>query len=122
MVDRSNKAGRPVRVRLFAFALLLSALVMPAGPALAGEGIADERKERLVHLLRHECGSCHGLKMLGGLGPALTPAAIHARSDEYLLETILEGVAGTPMPPWRSIVTPEEAAWLVEQLREGVVK
>ena len=81
-----------------------------------------ERQERLIHILRHECGSCHGLKMRGGLGPALTPAAIQARSDEYLLETILQGVPGSPMPPWNAIVTREEAAWLVEQLREGVVK
>jgi cytochrome c55X len=33
---------------------------------------------------------------------------------------ILDGIPGTPMPPWRSELTPAEAAWLVDRLRRGL--
>ncbi|HEB99314.1 MAG TPA: cytochrome c, partial [Thiotrichales bacterium] len=36
-----------------------------------------------------------------------------------LLKTILDGRPGTPMPPWRPILTEEEAAWMVKVLKRG---
>lgn len=88
----------------------------------AGAG-ADEpggaRRAALLHLLKHDCGSCHGLTRKGGLGPPLLPDRLAARPREALVAAILDGVAGTPMPPWRGELTADEASWLVHVLREG---
>jgi cytochrome c55X len=78
-----------------------------------------ERQEELRYLLRQDCGSCHGMTMKGGLGPALTPEALAARPDEYLVYTILEGRPGTAMPPWKPFLSPEEAQWLVRSVLRG---
>jgi uroporphyrin-III C-methyltransferase len=99
---------------------LLSLATLFAGPAPAGSAPSAERKAALLHQLRHDCGSCHGLTMKGGLGPPLLPAALTTRSDEELTDTILDGVPGTPMPPWRVEVSRDEVRWLVRQLRRGL--
>lgn len=88
-------------------------------PAAAAATPPDAgRQEALAHLLAHDCGSCHGLTMKGGLGPPLTPAALAERDDAILVETILDGRPGTPMPPWRSELSRGDAEWLVDQLRK----
>jgi len=53
----------------------------------------------------------------GGLGSPLKPAKIAHRSDEALLSAILDGMPGTPMPPWRPLLTEQEARWLIKALR-----
>lgn len=99
------------------------------GPALAAllaalpahsEEIGAGREAYLANLLTQDCGSCHGLTMKGGLGPPLLPEALAERDDAVLVETILDGRPGTPMPPWRFELSAREAAWLVKRLREGV--
>jgi cytochrome c55X len=103
-------------LRPFALLILVTAAL---GTALAA-GIDEPRAGELRHLLVQECGSCHGLTMRGGLGPALTPEALTDRDDIYLRAVILHGVPGTPMPPWSWKLSEEEADWLVNLLREGV--
>jgi cytochrome c55X len=87
-------------------------------------GAADEpapaRQRELVHLLKHDCGSCHGLTLKGGLGPPLVSASLSEQEPEEIAAVILEGVRGTPMPPWKVELTPEEALWLARQLKLGV--
>lgn len=78
------------------------------------------RQQYLLNLLKQDCGSCHGMTLKGGLGPALLPENLHGKPDEMLTLTILEGRPGTPMPPWKSELSADDAAWLVKQLREGV--
>ena len=98
----------------------LSAILLFAGlPAAAAAPDADRQAE-LLHRLRHDCGSCHGMTMAGGLGPALLPAALEGRSDEELARIVLDGVPRTPMPPWRFEITEDEALWLVGRLKEGL--
>ncbi len=58
--------------------------------------------------------------MKGGLGPALLPQALSGKDDEFLIETILDGHPGTPMPPWRSELDATEAAWIVGALKAGL--
>lgn len=87
--------------------------------AAHGEILA-QRQAELQHLLLHDCGSCHGITMRGGLGRPLLPETLAGRSDEALAEVILQGIRGTPMPPWRGELTPEEARWMVQVLRQGV--
>jgi cytochrome c55X len=94
------------------------AVALLAGPA-AAEPPAGRQGE-LIHLLRHDCGSCHGLTLKGGLGPALLPGDLEGLPGEGLAVIILDGVPGTPMPPWRGLLAEEEAAWLAERLLEGI--
>lgn len=98
-------------------AILISALLL-SGQA-SGE-VSPQRQRELLHLLRHDCGSCHGMTLKGGLGPPLLPQALAGKPPETLAATILYGRAATPMPPWRGILDEDEVAWLVEQLRTGV--
>lgn len=95
--------------------------ILLAGAAAGAAGEPSlERQAELLHRLKHDCGSCHGLTMKGGLGPPLLPARLAERSREELVAAILEGVPATPMPPWRSELTAAEAKWLVKVLQEGV--
>lgn len=77
------------------------------------------RQATLRNMLKQDCGSCHGLTLKGGLGPALTTNEIASKPRQLLLTTILEGRPGTPMPPFRGILTEEEVRWLVELLYKG---
>jgi len=87
-------------------------------PTQAGDPPAPRQKE-LLYLLEQDCGSCHGLTMKGGLGPALLPRDIANKPDEGLVDAILQGRPGTPMPPWEFEITEEEAFWMVRQMRNG---
>jgi cytochrome c55X len=102
---------------MFNLATFSIALLLVSGPA--GAEPHQVRQAELIHLLRHDCGSCHGMTLNGGLGPALTAAALEGKPRELLINTIMEGRPGTPMPPWRPMLSTEEAAWLVDLLLEG---
>lgn len=94
--------------------LRLLALVLAAAPA-AAEVTAD-RAQALEHLVVQDCGSCHGLTMKGGLGRPLTAEALEGAAPETLVSIILDGVPGTAMPPWRPLLTEDEAAWIAHYL------
>ncbi len=78
------------------------------------------RQQELLHLLQHDCGSCHGMSLNGGLGPALTVDALRHKSDRYLAATILEGRPQQAMPPWEGILSEDEVDWLVTKLKVGL--
>jgi cytochrome c55X len=78
------------------------------------------RQAQLSDLVRHDCGSCHGLTLKGGLGPALTRDALAEQPVENLVATILHGRPGTPMPPWSRFLTEPEARWIAEALKKGM--
>ncbi len=78
------------------------------------------RRAELIDLLQQDCGACHGMRLKGGLGPALTPRALSRLSPKTIVATILDGRPGTPMPPWRPFIDPDEAAWLANQLKAGI--
>lgn len=88
-------------------------------PLLAQE-ISVARQHELMNLLKQDCGSCHGLTMQGGLGPALTPQALQDKPKDAMVATILSGRPGTPMPPWGNQLTVIEARWLVDNLYQGL--
>jgi len=87
----------------------------PASPAAATPSAARQRE--LLALLRDDCGACHGMRRTGGLGPALTPAALRDRPDDSLVATVLSGRSGTAMPPWRPFMSEADAVWLVARLK-----
>lgn len=95
-------------------------MAMSFGGALAASPqISPDRQNELVHLVRQDCGSCHGLQLRGGLGPALTPEMLRDKPVESLVSTILHGRPGTPMPPWNTFLSESEATWIVHGLQEG---
>jgi cytochrome c55X len=92
--------------------------------AVAGDdattGTPDTGRQReLLALLHQDCGSCHGMRLTGGLGPALTPEKLRTRPAESLAATIVSGRPGTAMPPWRRFVSEAEARWLVARMVSG---
>ncbi len=99
-------------------ALTLAAAV----PAAAGAQPSPERQRELVHLVRQDCGSCHGLTLQGGLGPALLPSTLADKPFDGLVATIIGGRPGTPMPPWHRFLAEDEARWIVARLIEGFPK
>ena len=94
-----------------------SGVVVSAGSSAVAP--AADRRQALVRMVRQDCGSCHGMRLTGGLGPALTPQALQEKPVESLAATIYSGRPGTPMPPWRAMLSFEEAQWIVEQLLSG---
>jgi len=81
---------------------------------------APQRVAELRHLLREDCGACHGLTLNGGLGSPLTAAALAGKPGDSLVATLLDGRPGSAMPPWRPFMSEAEAQWLVRQLQQGV--
>ncbi|MEE8366197.1 MAG: cytochrome c [Gammaproteobacteria bacterium] len=94
------------RLMLLALSLILSASL------LADDSISARRQQDLRNLLTQDCGSCHGLTMKGGLGPALLPSMLRGKPAEYISAIILDGRPGTAMPAWRPLISPAEARWL----------
>ncbi|QNP50348.1 cytochrome c [Diaphorobacter aerolatus] len=110
---------RPVlRVRV-ACSLVAAALATPLAFGQASRGISPERTQQLVHMVRQDCGSCHGMQLTGGLGPALTREALANKPVPYLAAVITHGLQGTPMPPWKALLDERDAYWIAEQLALG---
>lgn len=95
-------------------------MAMALGSVFAdSDPLNHERQSALIHLVRQDCGSCHGLQLRGGLGPALTPETLKDKPASSLVSTILYGRPGTPMPPWQNFLSESEASWIVDGLQKG---
>jgi cytochrome c55X len=88
-------------------------------PANAEVTLSTARRSELITLVRQDCGSCHGLTLQGGLGPALLPQTLQDKPADYLQFVILNGRPGTAMPPWSRFLNEAEAAWVVRNLQKG---
>lgn len=96
----------------------LSILLLALSPVDANQ-LSDQRQQELQHLVKHDCGSCHGMTLKGGLGPSLLPESLQQKPDELLFVTIREGRSGTPMPPWKSQLNDDDINWIIQFLRKG---
>lgn len=106
------------------FTLIYSTLVSSAfanNTAPAEVELSQERKAQLHHIVKQDCGSCHGMTMKGGLGPALLPENLEGKTVPFLQYTILHGRTSTAMPPWKSLLTEQEALWIAQQLKKGEI-
>jgi cytochrome c55X len=100
--------------------LALGSLFFSAGAACADPATPDTaRRNELIRMVRNDCGSCHGMRLTGGLGLPLTPESLRGKPDSGLVASILYGRPGTPMPPWQAFLSEAEAAWIVENLKQG---
>jgi cytochrome c55X len=93
-------------------------LLLMAGSATA-QAIGAARQQRLIRLVRQDCGACHGMRLTGGLGPALTRDAMADKPLDSMAATIVHGRPGTPMPGWRPMLSDADARWIAEQLARG---
>ena len=81
--------------------------------AIANEP-SKQRQAELLNMLKHDCGSCHGLTLKGGLGSSLLAEDLAYKTDDYLVEVIQNGRKGTAMPPWNPFISEQETRWLVQ--------
>lgn len=81
--------------------------------------LSSTRQAELTHIVKQDCGSCHGMTLKGGLGPALLVENLQHKPILFIQNTILYGRAGTAMPPWKTLLTEQEALWIAEQLKQG---
>lgn len=81
--------------------------------SIAAEAVDPVELKRLVH---QDCGSCHGLTLKGGLGPDLRAETISYYDVDVLKTVILDGIPDTAMPPWRPLMSEEEADWVARYL------
>lgn len=108
--------------------MLRTVAVLPVlllGPVLAFAQSASDatpdalRSRELVRMVRQDCGSCHGMRLTGGLGPALTREALADFPIGSLAAVIFHGRPGTPMPPWKAMLSEPEARWIAVRLQQG---
>lgn len=104
-----------------AIATVAASVVAMVVSAAAGSNSPDD-SARLTNLVRQDCGSCHGLTLNGGLGKPLTADALDHWDHEQLTAIILDGVPGTPMPPWRPLLSEPEARWIADRLKRGEIR
>lgn len=108
------------RVPILISTFLLISFIFNTSVSAFNEPLSNVRQQQLIHLLKQDCGSCHGMTLKGGLGPALLPKNLIDKPVVFLKNTILFGRPGTAMPPWQGILTAQESLWLVKQLQQGL--
>jgi cytochrome c55X len=103
--------------------LLPLLVLLLTAPALAAEPTAEPdaaRQHALRYMVRQDCGSCHGMTLKGGLGSPLLPDRLDGADPAALADIILNGIPGTPMPPWQNLLTAGEALWIAGELKKGL--
>ena len=108
----------PIR-KCFRACLTAALFATSITPVCSEESISTARQTELLYLLQQDCGSCHDLPLKGGLGTPLLPENLADKPDDALVEIIMQGLPGTPMPPWRFLLKEQEAAFLVRAMKTG---
>ena len=100
-------------------AVVLAALLQALALAAQAQAPDAARQRELVRMVRQDCGSCHGLRLTGGLGPPLDAPRLAQWPLDSLVATIHQGRPGTPMPGWAPLISAADARWIAEQLQRG---
>ncbi len=98
---------------------VLAAVMLGLAVSAGAQALSPQRERQLVRMVRQDCGSCHGMRLTGGLGPALTPEALADKPVDAMAATIFHGRPGTPMPGWRAMLSEADARWIAERLAAG---
>ncbi|MDX9813854.1 MAG: cytochrome D1 domain-containing protein [Sulfurimonadaceae bacterium] len=94
--------------------LVLSAAAL----AVVSSGlVADTSSMDVEAIFEKECQGCHGPNHEGGVGSDLRPAVIGKKNSSDLAAIILNGKAGTAMPPFKSTFTQTDADKMVDYLQ-----
>ena len=101
--------------------LFAGLLTMQVLSQAATAEVDPARQNELLYFIKHDCGSCHGMTLKGGLGPALLPKTLSGKPKDFLVTTIMEGRKNTAMPPWKTMLSKDDAIWITEQLQSGSV-
>ncbi len=110
----------PARASVWGLVLSMTGAV--AASVVGGEvsrAVEPQRQQMLVRMVRQDCGSCHGMRLTGGLGPPLTVQALSHWPVESLTSVIYLGRPGTPMPGWHTLISEDEAQWIARRLLTG---
>ena len=87
-------------------------------PAQAAAPSGRRVPER-ASLFAQFCASCHGPKLQGGSATSLVDEEWkHGNDDESLAKVIVNGVPGTPMAPFKGVLTDTQVRELVFYIRE----
>ena len=96
--------------------IFLAFITMATAQSTIAEPLSPGRANELERLVRQDCGSCHGMTLKGGLGPDIRGTALSGSDPETIAQIILDGVPGTPMPPWRPLMSEADARWIANYL------
>lgn len=98
----------------------------PAGAPSSGVNPFEGNAQAALQgerLFKQFCGPCHGYDARGGQGPNLTDEVwVHGGSDQEIFRTIHDGVPGTRMREFGSVLTDEEMWQLVTFIRSAARK
>lgn len=112
-----SRYGLPHPLALALLVILMFGVTF-ANSAAAAEP-SPQRAAQLTYMVRQDCGSCHGMTLTGGLGPALVPAALKGKPAAYIKHVILNGNKNTAMPGWSPLLSEADAEWIAERLLAG---
>lgn len=112
-----QRYGLPHPLALALLVILMFGVTI-ANSAAAAEP-SPQRAAQLTYMVRQDCGSCHGMTLTGGLGPALVPAALKGKPAAYIKHVILNGNQNTAMPGWSPLLSDADAEWIAERLLSG---
>lgn len=121
MAGREEAVVHVTRLAVLSFALLTAvapglAQQPEVKNPVAGNALAIEQG---LQMFRSSCASCHGLNAKGVRGPDLTTGQwTRGGTDAQLFAVIMNGIAGTEMPPARASNATDDQVWaLIAYLR-----
>ena len=94
--------------------LVITAAILAAASSSL---FADTSNMDVEKMFEKECQGCHGPNHEGGVGSDLRPAQIKKKNSYMLAETILNGRAGTAMPPFANKMNKSDADKMVDYLQ-----
>jgi len=81
--------------------------------------VANERQSELLYFVEQNCPACHGIRMKGSIGPALSKADLQHLSVNAVTLTILYGLPDKGMPAWEAQLSETDAFWIAKLLKRG---
>ena len=90
----------------------IAALAVVSTGLIAGTSNMDVEK-----VFERECQGCHGPNHEGGVGSDLRPTVIAKKNAYKLSEVIMNGKAGTAMPPFKEKMNKDDADKMVDYLQ-----
>ena len=114
-----GRYGLPHPLALALLVIMMFSVTFATSAGAAATEPSPQRAAQLTYMVRQDCGSCHGMTLTGGLGPALVPAALKGKPAAYIKHVILNGNQDTAMPGWSPLLSEADAEWIAGRLLSG---